>query len=208
MAIVLVATTAFSSAVAGERTQRFALEIAVLANRSHRLLEAGLAPMQRERLQAKIGSALGVLPLLARECLEEQRQADERPLLVRLHKLSAAYSHGRIAALADGLDRLSQRYPVDMRGLLPLPESSRAIRAGRALYDQLCMGCHAYPDAQSPAPAPDLFVMAHALPPPQLVVSLLNGVRGTHATTLANPLSNQDIADLAAYLRRGVGSGP
>ncbi len=207
VAIALVATATFSSAVAGERTQRFALEIAVLASRSQRLLVADLTPAQHRRLQAKIGSALGVLPLLARECLEEQRKVHERSLLARLQRLSSAYAHGQIAALHAGLDRLSRSYPVDLRGLLPLPESSGAVRTGRALYDRLCMGCHAYPDSQSPAPAPDLFASARALSAAGLVVILLDGVRGTHSTTLVNPLSNQDIADLAAYLRHGTESG-
>ena len=207
VAIVLVATAAPSGAAAGERTQRFALEIAVLSGRSGRLLSGGLTPAQRGRVQAKIRSALGVLPLLARDCLEEQRRADERPLLARLQRLAADYSHGRMHALAKGLEGLSRRYPVDMQGLLPLPGSSRAARAGRTLYDQLCMGCHAYPDSQSPAPAPDLFASARALSAAGLVVILLDGVRGTHSTTLVNPLSNQDIADLAAYLRHGTESG-
>ncbi|MDA8094197.1 MAG: c-type cytochrome [Betaproteobacteria bacterium] len=208
VATVVVATVAASSAVAGERTQRFALEIAILSSRSNRLLSGGLTTAQRGRLQAKIRSALGVLPLLARECLEEQRRADERPLLARLRTLAADDSHGRTTDLAQGLERLSRRYPVDMQGLLPLPASRRAARAGRTLYDQLCMGCHAYPDARSPAPAPDLFAMAHALSDAQLVVSLLNGVRGTRSTTLVNPLNNQEIADLAAYLKQKEASGP
>ena len=205
VAILLVATAVCSSATAGgERTQRFAVELAVLAIRSHRLLGAGLTSAQRVRLRAKIGSAIGVLPLLARGYLEEQRHANDRQLLAQLRQLQVMYAHGHIAVLATDIDHLSQHYPLDTRGLLPLPATPLALNAGRALYKNLCMACHAYPDPRSPAPAPDLFTMARTLPPLQLVASLLGGVRGTSSTTLVNPLSNQNIADLAAYLKDGM----
>ncbi len=205
---MLFAAAAFSNAVAGERTQRFAVELAVLANQSHRLLGAGLAPAQRERLRAKVDSALAVLPLLARDCFEEQRRRDDPRLLARLRRLQVVYKHGQFVTLATDLDHLSRRYPVDMRGLLPLPSAPLAVRAGRALYENLCMACHAFSDPKSPAPAPDLFAMARTLSPTQLVVSLLSGVRGTPSTTLVNPLSNQNVIDLAAYLKDGIPPKP
>ncbi len=209
VAILLVATAVCSSAIAGgERTQRFAVELAVLAIRSHRLLGTGLAPAQRVRLRAKISSAIGVLPLLARGYFEEQRRANDRQLLGQLRRLQVLYAHGHLAALATDIDRLSQHYPMDTRGLLPLPATPLALNAGRALYKNLCMACHAYPDPRSPAPAPDLFTMARTLAPQQLVASLLGGVRGTPSTTLVDPLSNQNIADLAAYLKGGVAPKP
>ncbi len=205
VAVLLIATAVCASATAeGERTQRFAVELAVLAIRSHRIFGTGITPAQRVRLHAKIGSAIGVLPLLARGYLEEQRHANGRQLLTQLRQLQVMYAHGHLAALATDIDRLSQHYPLDTRGLLPLPTAPRALNAGRTLYKNLCMACHAYPDPKSPVPAPDLFTMARSLPPLQLVASLLGGVRGTPSTTLVNPLSNQNIADLAAYLRNGV----
>ena len=205
VAVLLIATAVCASATAGgERTQRFAVELAVLAIRSHRILGTGITPAQRVRLHAKIGSAIGVLPLLARGYLEEQRHANGRQLLMQLRQLQVMYAHGHLAALAADINRLAQHYPLDTRGLLPLPTAPRALNAGRTLYKNLCMACHAYPDPKSPVPAPDLFTMARSLPPLQLVASLLGGVRGTPSTTLVNPLSNQNIADLAAYLRNGV----
>ncbi|MHB8347919.1 MAG: c-type cytochrome [Acidiferrobacterales bacterium] len=206
MAILLVAAAAGSSSAAGERAQRFAVELTVLAIRSHRLLDTGLAPAQRARLRAKMNSALGVLPLLARSYLEERPRRGGRRLLAQLRRLRVAYAHRQLAAVTAELDQLSHRYPLDTRGLLPLPTAPLAMQAGRTLYRNLCMACHAYPDSGSPVPAPDLFAMARVLTPLQLVARLLGGVRGTPSTTLVNPLSNQNIADLAVFLRSGVAS--
>ncbi len=193
---------------AGERAQRFAVELAVSAIRSHRLLATRLAPAQRARLRAKMNSALGVLPLLARSYLEEQQHGGGGKLLTQLRRLRIAYAHGQLSAVAAELDRLSHRYPLDTLGLLPLPASPHAIQAGRTLYRNLCMACHAYPDSSSSVPAPNLFAMARALTPRQLVASLLGGVRGTPSTTLVNPLSNQNIADLAVFLRSDAAAKP
>ena len=206
--ITLCVAAVFSACyAAGERTQRFAVELANVAIDTHLLTRAGTTPTQRARLRAKIFSALGVIGLLAREYLQEQRESDPH-LLAQLRRLQYEYTHGERAAFAARLQGLTRRYPVDTRGILPLYDAPRQLSAGKRLYQRLCMACHAYPDPHSPAPAPDLFAMARSLPPVELVARLIGGVRGTSATTLVNPLTNQDIADLAAYLKYGVPPKP
>ena len=166
------------------------------------LMHGGTTPAQRTRLRAKIFSALGTLGLLAREYLEEQREVNPS-LLAAVRSLQKEFRSGELRAFAAGLGRLARKYPVDTRGILPLRDAPRQLGAGRQLYQRLCMACHAYPDPRSPAPAPDLFAMARSLSPVEFVARLIGGVRGTPATTLVNPLTNQDIASLAAYLRYG-----
>lgn len=171
------------------------------------LMHTGITPAQRARLRAKIFSALGVIDLLAREHLQERRESDPR-LLAQLRRLQSEYMHGERAAFAARLQGLTRRYPVDTRGILPLRDTPRQLDAGKQLYQRLCMACHAYPDPRSPAPAPDLFAMARSLPPVELAARLIGGVRGTPATTLVNPLTDQDIASLAAYFKYGVPPKP
>ncbi len=204
---MMLATASGAQACAGARGQRLAVEFAVLALRVHRLETPGPDTRSRARLRAKLGSALGVLPLLARSCLGESGQKPDRTLLPEVLQLQRLYGRGQLSALAVHLRRLGRRYPVDTRGLLPLPADAAALRMGHVLYRNLCMGCHSFPDPRSPVPAPDLFALARTLSATGLVASLVNGVRGTSGTTLVNPLDNQSIADLAAYLRAGRLSG-
>ena len=199
--LTLCVAAVFSTCyAAGERTQRYAVELANMAIDTHLLTRAGTTPAQRARLQAKIFSALGVIGLLAREYLQEQRESDPR-LLAQLRRLQYEYTHGEHAAFAARLQGLTRRYPVNTQGILPLRDTPQQLGAGKQLYQRLCMACHAYPDPHSPAPAPDLFAMARSLPPVDLIARLIGGVRGTSATTLVNPLTNQDIANLAVYLK-------
>ncbi len=197
--MILSAAAACSTChAASGRGQRFAVELANMAIDTH-LLAHGSAPAQRARLKAKIFSGLGVIGLLAREYLQERRESSPR-LLAQLRRLRYEYVHGEQTAFASDLERLTRDHPVDARGILPLRDTPRQLGAGKRLYHRLCMSCHAYPDAQSPAPAPDLFRMAHSLPPAEFVARLIGGVRGTPETTLVNPLNQLDIAALAAYL--------
>ncbi len=185
---------------AGQRSQIFAVELANMAIDTRVLAHGDLAPVARARLRAKLSSDVGVIGLLARARLQELRRRNPR-LLTEIDRLQTAFRQGDQTKMAALIDRLSRRYPVDTTGILPLNEAPARLQAGRALYQNLCMGCHAYPDPASPAPAPDLFAMARSLPSADLVARLIGGVRGTPATTLVNPLSNRQIADLAAYLK-------
>jgi mono/diheme cytochrome c family protein len=202
-AFVLCCVLVAPVAAAGQRSRDFTLELANMAMNARLLGQPGLAATAAARLRDKLDGAIGVLGLLARARAEELRQPDAAVLAV-IGRLQAAYRKGGVAAARPLILGLARRYPMDLIGILPLGAGPGRVAAGRALYRRLCMGCHAYTDPRSPVPAPDLFAMGRSMAAPKFVARLIGGVRGTPDTSLIDPLSDFQIAELAAYLRAGT----
>ena len=182
------------------RSERFRVELALLAHEARR---ASVVPLSAQR-RAHMQSSLGVLSFLARSYCGEQRRSAQA-VVARIHVLQNAFRARRYAALARALQALAHRYPVDFRGILPLRPTPMRLGTGRYLYRHLCASCHiAGGNNQF---IPNLFAMARADSPATLLVEIMAGVRGTPATALVNPLTSEQVASLATYfLYRGPGA--
>ena len=206
LAAAVFAAAAFlaSAAHADESARRFSVQLAIIAGDARLLTQPNLPENRRQGLRTRIASELSTLRLAAREYLVFLGHSD--PALLRdVDSLRAAFATARSDAAARRMLRmaalLARRYPLDLAGLHPNHATPQARADGRAIYRTLCMGCHAHPDSGADNPAPDLFREARTLPEREFIARLLGGVRGTPVIALENPLSDQQIAGLAAYLR-------
>lgn len=200
LAIVLAPVLAHA-----DRAMRFRVEVALLAHETH---QAVLGPTST-RLFARIRSDLGVLGFEARSYCASAG-CDIGPIKARIGIARKALRRKAMATVWSEMRALRRRFPVDLRGLLPLRPYGRRWREGRFLYAHLCATCHAAAGPKSPIP--NLFVLARHERPADLVVEILAGVRGTRAVGYADPLSGRQVAALADYLtapvRPGASGGP
>ncbi len=171
----------------------FRLEVALLAQETHRAQAGDRSP----RLVARIRSDLGVLGFEARSYCERAGCATA-PIKTRIRRARTALRGGAMRIVGHEMRALAVAYPFDLRGLVPRRLSARRIREGRFLYAHLCAACHAAPGAGNPAP--DLFALARHEGAAGLVVDIEAGVRGTRARAYENPLNDRQVASLAAYL--------
>ncbi|HUW98285.1 MAG TPA: cytochrome c [Acidiferrobacter sp.] len=191
MAIVLVMLLPARAWATG-RSERFRVELALLAHEAKQARVAYLSPHMRAHMR----SSLGVLPFLARAYCDEQGQSPTA-LESRIAVIKKAFRAQRYAQLARDLRRLAHQYPVDFYGILPLRPTPMRLMTGRLLYRRLCRSCHIA--GQQNGPIPSLFAMAHGDSQASLVVEIMAGVRGTRATALADPLTSEQVASLATY---------
>ncbi len=177
------------------------MELTILAGDIRLLLAPNTSSNHRAGLSARIQSSLSSLKLLAREYLARQGSTN-RKLLQRVEQMRDAFRQGEIVRLGRIADKLTQDYPLDLRGLQPQDANAEDVRAGKQIYLSLCSGCHEHPDASRSNPARDLFQQAQQLSQREFVARLLGGVRGAPSVALRNPFSDAELAGLAAYLRR------
>lgn len=197
----VTAATAFSAQ--GEHQRRFAVELRLIAGDLRRLEQEPLAPRHRSGLRDRLVGALGYLGLLGRAANHAGGITD--PELARdIRQLREAHDTGHRAAMAQPLARLLARYPLAIEGFEVDPDNDAARRElGRNIHAELCMGCHLAPDPSAANPAPDLFADARAMTREEFVARLMGGVRGVPATTLANPLSDEELRGLYVWYRTG-----
>jgi len=203
-ALVLLLGSGAGAAVfaQGEHGRRFAVELAIVAGDVRLLGDAELSQLHRQGLEDRIDSALGYLGLLGREALQERGAADAE-LASDIDAARTAFRLQRLADLADSLELLKTRYPVEAPGFLPVNATPERLRAGRELYERLCIACHAVPDTTRPNPARNLFRDAREMPPDEFVARLLGGVRGVAQTGLENPLTDEELRGLLAWFLHG-----
>jgi mono/diheme cytochrome c family protein len=176
-----------------DRSLRFRLEVALLAHETHQAVRGRASA----RLLARIHSDLGVLGFEARSYCA-RAGCDVGPIKARIGVARKALRRKAMPAVWSEMRALRRRFPVDLRGILPLHPQGYRWREGRFLYTHLCATCHA---AAGPgSPIPNLFTLAHREKPADLIVEILAGVRGTRAVGYANPLSGRQVASLADYL--------
>ena len=196
--MVLLAAALAPVLAHADRAMRFRVEVALLAHETH---QAILGPASA-RLFARIRSDLGVLGFEARSYCASAG-CDVGPIKARIGIARTALRRKAMATVWSEMRALRRRFPVDLRGLLPLRPYGRRWRAGRFLYAHLCATCHAAAGPESPVP--NLFALARHERPADLIVEILAGVRGTRAVGYANPLSGRQVAALADYLTAPAG---
>lgn len=201
MAAAVLSVVASFSCHAGERPQRFPLELEVLAANAHDLLTQTMGARQKHGLRLRMASSLGTLQFLARQYLQATHQSD-KGLLDKIDRLRQELKNDEIMSLARDSRRLTREYPAILVGLTPGDASHRDIATGQRIYQHLCLGCHEHPDTSQAIPATSLFDMADKLPLREFIARLVTGVHGTPAVALHNPFSDQEIAGLAAFLVR------
>lgn len=199
----VLAAAVISSAVGAEPVRRFTVELSILAGDAQALVHSERSSIHRQGLEARIKSSLSTLRWLARNYLAA-RNVRSPSLLEQVAVLRRAFAAADYRQLARQAAALARQYPLDTDGLRPDQARPADVRAGRRLYQRLCMGCHEHPDPTRPNPARDLFQMAKRLPEREFIARLVGGIRGTPAAGLHNPLSDAEIAGLAAYLKHGA----
>ncbi len=182
--------------------RRLSVEFEIMLGNVHLLNDPHTGDLQRKGLRARLSSALSYLGITARRYLDERGVQDPH-LLAQVGALRRAYAAGQMEAFRALLQSLVDRYPVDLRGILPLRVTPMRVRSGRRLYQHMCMACHAVSDPAQEYPAPDLFHWAHIMPRREFAARLMGGVVGNFYTSLENPLSDEQLASLFALFVTG-----
>ncbi|AWP24056.1 hypothetical protein C4901_12580 [Acidiferrobacter sp. SPIII_3] len=196
--LVMLAAVLVPILAHADRGMRLRVEVALLAHETHQAVRGPVSA----RLLARIHSDLGVLGFEARSYCA-RAGCDVGPIKARIRVARKALRRKAMPAVWSEMRALRRRFPVDLRGILPLRPRGHRWREGRFLYTHLCATCHA---AAGPgSPVPDLFTLAHQEKPADLIVEILAGVRGTRAVGYANPLSGRQVAGLADYLTAPTG---
>jgi len=174
------------------------LSLALIAGDARMLADPATPPQRKEGLSERIRSSLGSLAITVRYEVQASGRSDPQ-LAAGAGQLPALFAAGKVEEFARESARLAAAYPLDLSYFQPLAATARRIQAGRAIYRQYCIGCHANPDATAANPAPDLFRLARTEPRAALLARLLGGVHGDRMTSLENPFTDEAIASLAAY---------
>jgi mono/diheme cytochrome c family protein len=199
-----VATAAGPARAGGEHERRLGAEAAILLGDALRL--AGPMPEpQRAGILARIEGGLAGFPLLVRQAREAN------PALLPLARenlvdIRKALTERNLPVVISGLAALVRSYPFDAAGILPAEATPERLRAGKAIHEETCAGCHDHSDPQAELPAHDLFRWARAMPAGEFAARLYAGIRGDALTGLANPFGAEDLAALIAYYREGRGN--
>lgn len=181
-----------------EHNRRFAVELTLLAGDLRLLQQGALGEAHRRGLGDRIASALGFIGLTGRAAL----QANGRPdpdLRSDITRLRSKFAAGDLTASEETLRRLRRRYPLDLRGFLPVEATPARLARGREIYRNMCRACHLAPDTARPNPARDLFGDAESMPAKEFVARLLGGVRGVPETGLENPIPDEDLRALLVW---------
>jgi len=187
---------------AGSRRRDLAAQLEVARDDAMRLAGSGLNKPRRVGLEAKVRSALGVLPLTARAYLQDDGAAEASALatLKRAQRALQSRDWKRVAAV---LSQLCSAYPLRLAGLRPGNAGPAAVAAAGRSYQHSCAMCHRYARPDSQLPAPDLFRWSRTLGARSFVARMIDGVHGTAFTSFENPLSAAEIAAFYAYFRTG-----
>lgn len=195
VAAALAAAT-FAAQAAGESDRALRVELALLAGNARDMAESATPPSRRRALAERIRSSLGSIGMVVRYAL--QKNPEREALLAEVRALRSAFAARDIRGLIARANRLKAVYPLDWSYFVAAGAVPWRARLGRNIYDRYCVGCHFPPGSN---PAPDLFAMARTQPLDELAARMLGGVHGDRLTTLENPFSDEEIADLIVYLR-------
>ncbi len=184
----------------GEHARRAATELLVLAGDARRLAAEDTNDLHRKGLADRIRGGLAGLELMLR--LADQEQGHQpRPHGEALAALREALTAGDLVRLQSLAADLVAAYPFRATGILPAIPTSKRLKLGRELHEELCAGCHDAPDLEVERPAYNLFDEAQQLSPGEFSARMSVGVRGDRVTGIDNPLSDEQIASLVAYYR-------
>ncbi|MEP7270859.1 MAG: PQQ-dependent dehydrogenase, methanol/ethanol family [Acidobacteriota bacterium] len=86
----------------------------------------------------------------------------------------------------------------------PLADKPEAIRAGKAIYDQMCAGCHGAKGGGGRGPAVNSGVFEHGNEDAQIFGVIKNGVAGTAMPSMG--LTDDEVWQLVTFLRSMGGS--
>lgn len=193
------AAATFAAQAAGESDRALRVELALLAGNARDMAEPATPPSRRRALAERIRSSLGSIGMVVRYAL--QKNPEREALLAEVHALRGAFAARDIRGLIAWANRLKAVYPLDLSYFVAAGAVPWRARLGRNIYDRYCAGCHFPSGSNPPNPAPDLFAMARTQPLDELAARMLGSVHGDRLTTLENPFSDEEIADLIVYLR-------
>lgn len=176
--------------------QRLAAELVIMRGDIRLLGNPEIPKLHKQGLLSRLKGSLSVLPVLLRE--------DGDPKTGVVDRLRNKLEQNDRTGFSDILDAVIARHPLDLSALRGAkPEPNRLNRA-HAIHNEACSGCHDTPDPETPLPARNLFKQARRMSLDEFAARLLNGVRGDSLTSLANPLSTEDISSLLVFYRNGM----
>lgn len=190
---MLLCTVAAAHADNSRTAQRLGAALLVIKGDVRFLEDSQTLSLHKQGLRSRIKGSLSVLPLLLRENGNKQTE--------NVSLLREAVRDDDWTGFIKTLDKLIARHPLDLFALRTAQPTPNRLKRGQAIHEEACAGCHDTPDLDTPLPARNLFEQTKMMTRGEFTARLINGVRGDRVTSLANPLSVEDIASLVVYYR-------
>lgn len=177
---------------------RFPSELLIIEGDAHRLLWSdSLSQQEKAGLRLRIESALTGVHWLAAEYSSLTGDAIPDTLISRMIRAGSAGEFGKVERLARDL---SSRFELNLSVFSSLRATVVDLDNAREIDQNLCRACHqADVGSVDRLPAYQLAKMAKTMTPREFLARLINGVRGTADTVLANPLTLGQVRGLMMF---------
>jgi hypothetical protein len=179
---------------------RFPSELLIIQGDAHRLLWSdSLSQQEKDGLRLRIESALTGVHWLAAEYSSLTGDAIPNALISRMIRAGSAGEFGKVENLARDL---SSRFELNLSVFSSLRATEVDLDNAQEIHQNLCRACHqADVGSAEQLPAYQLAKMAKTMTPKEFLARLINGVRGTADTVLANPLTLGQVRGLMMFYR-------
>ena len=150
-------------------------------------------------MRLRIESALTGVHWLAAEYSSLTGDAIPNALISRMIRAGSAGEFGKVENLARDL---SSRFELNLSVFSSLRATEVDLDNAQEIHQNLCRACHqADVGSAEQLPAYQLAKMAKTMTPKEFLARLINGVRGTADTVLANPLTLGQVRGLMMFYR-------
>jgi mono/diheme cytochrome c family protein len=176
-------------------------QLIVLKGDLRQFLNPTTSENHRNGYQQRIAGALGTINWLCRHYAFLHKFSFGK-LKIDINELLDAFNKENWNKAGQKLDTLIEKMPLSLKGLKPEKATPEAIQTGKEIYKDYCQACHKQPELNLARPAYSLFKMAKKLSQKEFIARMIVGVHGTPEIALQNPLTDDDIAGMFAYLLR------
>jgi len=173
--------------------------IVVLGADIGRLRAASASDHELNWLQQRVQGNMGTLGWLCRR-YAALHSIEQKLLRHDIDALREAVTRKDWAAAAELLLALDPKLSEDVEipDLVQVP--AEILDDGESIYTRYCHGCHVVSNPRQTPPVYSLAGMANNLPAREFIARMITGVHGTAEIALRNPLSDDDIRGIYAYL--------
>lgn len=173
--------------------------IVVLSADLHKKLQPTTPPNQQRWLQGRINGTLSTLHWLCRRYAEVYK-LDALEMRSNIEQLKASMVAKNWGEAQQQLSVIADLSPIEIESLRPENASESARLEAGQIYSRYCMSCHFRSMPEATPPIFSLSSMARKLPEKEFIARMIVGVHGTPEIALQNPLSDDDISGMFAYL--------
>lgn len=174
-------------------------QLVVIKGDLRQFLHESTSAQQKDGYKQRIAGALGTLNWLCRQYISlHELPPDKIP--EQINELGTAIASKNWVKANQHLNRLIDQMPLSLQELHPGKAEAESIKVGREIYKSYCQACHHQPYLDQARPAYSLFKMAKQLSQQEFIARMIIGVHGTPEIALQNPLTDDDIAGMFAYL--------